>query len=307
MRTQKIYSTLAEFDYRKLKRHISELRNQELTQEQLDYLKTYVSSLNSADQLDFLQPQLDEFNKLRKRVDFEELSTLSAAERNVWVDVLVELVQYCSISVCLLEGLLPEPQENSICIKLPAPSDFGSIIASMEGLNLAISNVVANDSIGGKVEITSWTPGSFWLELALGSEQAFCLVSDITWSAAVVFKKFKEGYGIQQQIKEYGLKDEFLDDLLKAIRKKMEDLAALEAQGLFDDYFKGKSSEGMVENLKCAVKTFEKHIEDGGEIHPSFHTPKEIKMRYPDLNLLDELESKTGKQRAATAKEKTSS
>ena len=47
MRTQKIYSILAEFDYRKLKRHISELRNhaailgeQKLSTKSLNYLNS---------------------------------------------------------------------------------------------------------------------------------------------------------------------------------------------------------------------------------------------------------------------------
>ena len=61
----------------------------------------------------------------------------------------------------------------------------------MEGLNLAIANVLGHDSINGKVEITSWTPGSFWLKLALGSELAFFMIGDITCSAAVVLENLR--------------------------------------------------------------------------------------------------------------------
>lgn len=187
--------------------------------------------------------------------------------------------------------LLPEDKENSISVKLSDPSDFQSLIKTMEKFNKAISNIIVEEEIQGSVHINNWEYGSFWVELVLGSVVAVQVVSRLAWSGAVVYKKINEGKILAQTVRGMEIKNDSLEDILNAQKQMTTQLIETEANAIEDEFFNDKDNE-RIERVKHSIKMLAELIGDGVEVHPSLMAPEEVKNLFPDTKNLDSIMSK---------------
>ena len=204
-----------------------------------------------------------------------------------------------------------DSDEKSIFIKLPSSNDLKELISTLSAFEQSINQVIINDTINGYLQIERWESGSFWVKLVLGSQAAVFLIGSISWSAAVINKKYQEGRILEQQVRALNIKSESLEDLLNTQKKATDLLIKNEVEAIQIKHFQkgkvnGESSgsssekEGMLdpeqfERLKMATKTFAELIQKGSEIHPALTAPEKVDNLFPDFNQLDSVTSKIGR------------
>lgn len=207
-------------------------------------------------------------------------------------DYLIESFRALKIA---LPKLVPSSNENSIDIKLPKPTDLDSLNQMMLTIEKTLSQVVVNNKIKGSVKVGHWEYGSFWIELMLATPAAVSLVAGIAWSAAVVSKKWKEVKIFEEQARALQLKNDSMEDILKAQRALTSDLIENEANGLLAEHFDSNDNEQR-ERIKYAIKEFSTLIQNGAEVHPSLMSPETVQNLFPDYGQLSSIESKVTKQ-----------
>ena len=135
-----------------------------------------------------------------------QLTTLKTLVQN-FLDVLLKTV--------------PEENPDSINIKLPEIKDFDELSKVSRDIHIGLTQVIINDEINGETKIVSVENGSIWLNVIVGTA-AVTVVASLVWAAAVIYKKIQEGKLLDQQVRGLKVKNDSLEDILKAQKAETE-------------------------------------------------------------------------------------
>jgi hypothetical protein len=182
----------------------------------------------------------------------------------------------------VIKSQLSEEKNESIVIKLPEDRELRTLVNDLDMIEKAISQIVINDQIEGVVEVTTWEPGSLWIEIYLGSVAAVSLVGSSAWAAMVIRKKREEAKMFEQHARTLQLKNEALENLIDGQKQAIELQLESESKALENEYFAGvEPSPERIQRLQYAVKSFSKLIERGAEIHPALSAPEPVSNLFP--------------------------
>jgi hypothetical protein len=193
----------------------------------------------------------------------------------------------------ILLRTIPEENSNSINIKLPEVSDFDDLSKVSREIHLALTQVILNDEINGETKIVSVENGSIWFNVFVGIT-ALPVVASLAWSAAVIYKKIQEGKLLEQQVRGLKVKNDSLEDILKAQRAETELMIQAEAEHINSEHFKENAPEN-IERIKNSISTLADLIGKGAEIHPALVAPENVSNLFPDPTKLMNVESKIKK------------
>jgi hypothetical protein len=219
--------------------------------------------------------------------DSMSIQTAEAQAINNQLNQLKILVQNFSE---LLTNVVPEESVDSINIKLPPLNDFDQLSKVSREIHLALTQVIINDEINGQTKIESVENGSIWINVFIGAA-AVTVVASLVWSAAVIHKKILEGKLLQEQIRGLKVKNESMEDVLKAQRAETDLMIQAEAEHIQSEHFKEKVPEN-IERIKSSITTFADLIGRGAEIQPALVAPEDVSNLFPDPTKLVGLESK---------------
>jgi hypothetical protein len=196
--------------------------------------------------------------------------------------------------LALLKNTIPDENENSINIKLPQINDFDELSKVSREIHLGLSQVIFNDEINGKTKIESVENGSIWLNVFVGGAAALSVIASLVWASAVIYKKIQEGKLLSQQVRGLNVKNESLEDILKAQKAETDFMIQAEAENIASEHFQNNIPEN-IERIKNSISTFAGLIERGAEIHPALIAPEQVSNLFPDPTNLLGLESKIKK------------
>lgn len=188
---------------------------------------------------------------------------------------------------------VPEEDLNSINIKLPEISDFDELSKVSRELHLGLTQVILNDEIKGQTKIVSVENGSIWLNVFVGST-AVSVIASLVWSSAVIYKKIQEGKLLEQQVRGLKVKNDSLEDILKAQKAETNLMIKAEAEHISSEHFKENLPEN-IGRIKNSITTFADLIGRGAEVHPALVAPENVSNLFPDPTKLINIESKIKK------------
>ncbi|MCW3789431.1 hypothetical protein [Plebeiibacterium sediminum] len=235
-------------------------------------------------------------NQLKSSVIFTSandnmnIKTQEGAEIVRSLELLKELIENF-LSVLL--KTIPEENVDSVNIKLPEISDFDELSKVSRDIHLALTQVILNDEINGETRIVSVENGSIWLNVFVGAT-AVSVVASLAWSAAVVYKKIQEGKLLEQQVRGLKVKNDSLEDILKAQKAETELLIQAEADFINSEHFKTNEPEN-IERIKSSLSTLSKLIEKGAEIQPALVAPENVANLFPNPKKILNIESRIKK------------
>lgn len=190
----------------------------------------------------------------------------------------------------ILLNTVPDESIESINIKLPPINDFDELSKVSREIHISLTQVLLNDNINGQTKIVSVENGSIWLNVLVGTT-AVTLVASLTWAAAVIYKKIQEGRLLEQQIRSLKVKNESLEDILKAQKAETALMIQAEAEHIQSEFFQNNPADN-IERIKNSISTFADLISKGAEIHPALVAPESVSNLFPDPTKLIGLESK---------------
>lgn len=208
-------------------------------------------------------------------------------------DIVANLTLLKTLSTNFLNVLLttvPEEDINSINIKLPPVNDFDELSKVSREIHLGLTQVIYNDDINGQTKIISVENGSIWFNVFVGA-QAVTVIASLVWASAVIYKKKLEGKLLAEQVRGLKVKNDSLEDILKAQKAETDLMIQAEAEHISSEHFKKNTPEN-IERLKNSITTFANLIDKGAEIHPALVSPENISNLFPDPTKIIGLESK---------------
>lgn len=190
----------------------------------------------------------------------------------------------------VLKSTVPEETVDSINIKLPSINDFDELSKVSRDIHIGLTQVIFNDEIEGQTRIISVENGSIWLNVLVGTT-AVTVIASLVWSAAVIYKKIQEGKLLEEQVRGLKVKNESLEDILKAQKAETSLMIQSEAEHVNSEHFKINAPEN-IEKIKNSITIFAELIGKGAEIHPALVAPESVSNLFPDPTKLIGLESK---------------
>ncbi|MBB5624100.1 hypothetical protein HDE69_005197 [Pedobacter cryoconitis] len=256
----------------------------------IDNLTHIRSILNQLDSLDM-------FSEVVKELQHSVIFTTSSDNIRVssveakGINANLELIKTLSSNfLSVLLTTVPEESVDSINIKLPPINDFDELSKVSREIHIALSQVLFNDDINGETKIISVENGSIWLNVFVGMT-AVTFIASLIWSSAVIYKKILEGRLLEQQIRGLKVKNESLEDVLKAQKAETEMAIAAEADHISSEFFKINEAEN-IEKIKNSITIFADLISKGAEIHPALVAQENVSNLFPDPTKLIGIESK---------------
>jgi len=193
--------------------------------------------------------------------------------------------------ISAISSVIPSESSDSLNIKLPPVNDFADLASFSKDFHIALTQVLYIDEIGGNVKIESVENGSIWLNILVGGAEAVTVIASLAWSAAVIYKKVLEGKTVAAHVRSLNIKNESLEDLLKAQQASTALLIQAEAEHIQLEHFHENLPEN-VERIKNSLKLLSELIEKGAVIQPALMAPEDVKNLFPDTKNVTNLESK---------------
>lgn len=198
----------------------------------------------------------------------------------------------------VLQQTVPSEDVNSVNIKLPPISDFDELSKVSREIHLGLTQVIYSNDIGGETKIVSVENGSIWFNVFVGAS-AITVIASLAWAAAVIHKKVQEGKLLSEQVRGLKVKNESLEDILKAQKAETDLMIQAEAEHIQSEHFKTNTPEN-IERIKKSISIFADLIGKGAEIQPALVAPENVSNLFPDPTNLIGLESKIKKLTAPT-------
>lgn len=215
---------------------------------------------------------------------------IQASENSIILSQLKLLNNLVENFLEVLKTSVPEETVDSINIKLPPINDFDELSKVSREIHLGLTQVIFNEEINGQTRIISVENGSIWLNVLVGAT-AVTVIASLVWSAAVIYKKILEGKLLEEQIRGLTVKNESLEDILKAQKAQTELMIQAEAEHVNSEHFKINAPEN-IEKIKNSITIFAELIGKGAEIKPALVAPENVSNLFPDPTKLLGLESK---------------
>lgn len=193
----------------------------------------------------------------------------------------------------VLMTTVPEEDANSINIKLPPVNDFDELSKVSREIHIGLTQVIYNDDINGQTKIVSVENGSIWLNVFVGAS-AVTVIASLIWASAVIYKKILEGRLLAEQIRGLKVKNESLEDILKAQKAETDLMIQAEAEHISSEHFRENTADNIA-RIKNSITTFADLIGKGAEIHPALVAPENVSNLFPDPTKLIVVESKIKK------------
>lgn len=208
-------------------------------------------------------------------------------------EIVANLSLLKTLSTNFLNVLLttvPEEDINSINIKLPPVNDFDELSKVSREIHLGLTQVIYNDDINGQTKIVSVENGSIWFNVFVGAS-AVTVIASLVWASAVIYKKILEGKLLAEQVRGLKVKNDSLEDILKAQKVETDLMIQAEAEHISSEHFRENAPEN-IERIKNSITTFADLIGKGAEIHPALIAPEDVSNLFPDPTKLIGVESK---------------
>ncbi len=207
---------------------------------------------------------------------------------SVSVPYLNDLNNSYKAFVEFLEHNFPEPEGESIRIKLPETEDFDELEKTANLLKHALSTPLKLPEINGSLRIIRGEPGSVWLLVGIGGLIAMKLIAELCWAAAVVRKKKLEGDFLAQQVRELEMNVDQKEVVFEAQKVYINKLIESEGEALLT---KMDLPEGHIKSITHAIICLEEIFKKGGEVHPSLTTSESVANLFPSNSNFHILES----------------
>ncbi len=253
----------------------------------LKVLRTVIGNLES----------LNLFENITKGLSNSAIFTTSSDKIRVQSSENTAIISQLKLLETLIENFLdvlkstvPEENNDSINIKLPMINDFDELSKVSREIHLGLTQVIFNDDVNGQTRIISVENGSIWLNVLVGTT-AVTVIASLTWSAAVIYKKIQEGILLAEQVRGLKVKNDSIEDILKAQKAETNVMIQAEAEYLNSEHFKDNVPEN-IEKIKNSISIFAELIGRGAEIHPALVAPENVSNLFPDPTKFLGLESK---------------
>ena len=175
---------------------------------------------------------------------------------------------------------------------IPGQSDLASIVSILGQLKEGLAQLVAEENIGGELQVERWETGSLLVFLWLKTMAAVELVGKALKGAAIVYQEIQKGRILGQHVdllkehvREKKIKNEVAEVLGEAQKQLINQIVEREARVVEDAFFDAHDNERLL-RIQNSIRLLADLFDKGTTVYPALEMPKEKRDVFPDLKEL---------------------
>jgi hypothetical protein len=259
----------------------------------------FKQAVNEIKQLNIFDSEINNIEKQKFFLREGDNIELASSEARIFTSQVKQLLEAVQLLYKTLDKVIIQNEkndQNSIFIKLPVVNDLAELTAEIEIFNKILLLTILDPKIGGQILLETVEPGSVWLKINLGVASAVTLIGSLTWSSAVVYKKYQEGKLMEELVNQQKLENKNRENIINATKVLTDFVIQAEAQNIYNSYYQdGEVDNEQIERIKVSIKMLSEEIHKGAEINPSLTAPEDVTNLFPDMKSLPSIESKIKK------------
>lgn len=187
-----------------------------------------------------------------------------------------------------LSHWIPADQANAVRVCLPNVNCLDQFSRLLRKLHLVFNHIIFLTKSTTPYQVQGLWPGSTWIQIAL-SASSIPILASMLWSASLIYKKIQECRILEQQIRALKIKNESLNDVLKAQEHSTQLLVDAEVARIKALHFRQATPE-EIERIKNSITIFVDLIQKGTTVYPTIQMPDDHAFpriedyALPDLN-----------------------
>lgn len=166
---------------------------------------------------------------------------------------------------------IPDAHEDAIRICLPKTICLDQFSRLLRKLHLVFNHILYLTKSATPYRVQGLWPGSTWIQIVL-SASSIPILASMLWSASIIYKKIQECRILEQQIRALKIKNESLNDVLKAQEHATQLLIEAEVARIKELHFRNATPEEL-ERIKNSITIFVDLIQKGTTLYPTIHMP----------------------------------
>lgn len=257
-----------------------------------------LNSLDKISNISILSADISDIKKITAIYNkHADIITCSHSQYNDFENKLDNIRGTCIYIRDILKDLISTQPPNTFSIKLPVTNSLSELANTMTTIEKLLNQLVVNEQMNGKVELSKVDSGSIWLDISLYSSSAICAVGSAAWAAAMIRKKWYEGNVLIEAAKKNKLHNDVLGRIRDGIAEQVDSIASSEFENALSqnnidlNEIKSKNPEYLNRSLHV-IKEFYKLFEKGMQIHSPLETSESVSNLFPGFKDLDKLKSK---------------
>jgi hypothetical protein len=175
---------------------------------------------------------------------------------------------------------------------IPGQSDLASIVSILGQLKEGLAQLVAEENIGGELQVERWETGSLLVFLWLKTMAAVELFGKALKGAAIVYQEIQKGRILGQHVdllkehvREKKIKNEVAEVLGEAQKQLINQIVEREARVVEDAFFDAHDNERLL-RIQNSIRLLADLFDKGTTVYPALEMPKEKRDVFPDLKEL---------------------
>jgi predicted DNA binding protein len=278
-----------------LKINVKEVPNNSGIRNISDHVKT-ILAIQKIEETGLFSETIDKIKTISSIYNDRTSSiNVSVSEANRFNQLIAILEEKCATIIEVFENTYKKHNETVLNIKLPEYHSLKELSEFTSKLDKAISQIIHEEKINGKITLCSLESGSMWINIDVNTVQAVTVIGMVVWSAMVIRKKKIEGDLVKKTSESAKIGNEALQLLKDHLEKELNLLCEVEAKQILSDNGIENTSPEYLERLKYSIKMIADLIREGAEIHHSLMAPEKVNNLFPDFNKIDIIESKIQK------------
>jgi hypothetical protein len=185
-----------------------------------------------------------------------------------------------------LKAVTSKQGKESLFFRMPETNDLRKLIADLDSISKCLSQSVTHPKVGGQVTVKSWEPGSFWIEIGVGSFEAIKLFAGLAVVAALALDQIQKFRIANEHISTLRIRQEQLEMLKDAQEQALRQLIDEEVEKTTPLFGDGGLDNETKERLKYTVRMLQEMFERGLKIRPALNAPEGVASPFENLQKL---------------------
>ena len=195
---------------------------------------------------------------------------VSTGELNQFHTHIANLSKKCDTIIELADTILPAPEENMLCIKIPDDSTLIETSDILKDLSRFFEEFRSAGKLEGEIKFYGVEAGSCWFDILITATSTATVVNIIINSIYNMLEKYLTIKHAQLQAEEYKIHNNALSDLGNLLHAMCEK----QVENIISDQNFDCDEEGKL-RLISQIEKIAKLIIKGGRITPSLNAPQE--------------------------------
>ncbi len=192
-------------------------------------VRTTMNAINNLSRISYFQKDVKLLEKIQDvaLIMTDTEITVPRVKANQFLQIISRIKSDCTIVSSLISSIIPQMNDNTICVKLPEENENSRITATelseiAKGISFLFDTITLSEGRNERVEFVGVEPGSSWMYFFVTGTISIGIINLFLDQIFEIFKKVLEFKEVRLKLKHMDVQHEISEDISAYTKKLCE-------------------------------------------------------------------------------------